>query len=269
MLVCCMAQYYSPNSSPSSGEIQGFVESSGVMMGTPGSDVGNFQQQASTQSYGQSSTSVEVTTTQQSGQYSGNTESSGFGSPIGSDIIFSTGESSGLETQSSGVSSGSSSSSSAYPQSYRRLRRSIHFRESPDATTSTQSTTTTSFTTPTTTTIKPLSNSTCVPALHCFNDSECGETILGHPGRCIGLFHGTCDCTRCVTGLVCHNDSSCGGLIGACNEKNKLCNCVTGYKHNGFHTLGKALTQFCNHRACDASEDTCFGMDCRKGMCAC
>ncbi|TKR67873.1 hypothetical protein L596_023955 [Steinernema carpocapsae] len=106
---------------------------------------------------------------------------------------------------------------------------------------------------------------TCKPFAVCYEDSECGK------GKCAGLGRGRCGCGKCLNFLPCSDDSSCGGLKGACNQDLSRCDCVEGFKKNGFATILDAFRNFCNVKVCNKSNmrEECFGMDCNPGLCTC
>jgi hypothetical protein len=91
----------------------------------------------------------------------------------------------------------------------------------------------------------------CIAARPCILNAGCAGVGKGFqpkkPWCAGGVLVGKCDCTACVGGIVrwghsqitirinhllvlqpCNNDSKCGGLIGACNNKTKTCDCLKG-----------------------------------------
>ncbi|KAE9550214.1 hypothetical protein FO519_006581 [Halicephalobus sp. NKZ332] len=117
----------------------------------------------------------------------------------------------------------------------------------------------------TTTTKAPRGNGTCTAQAVCYGDHECGEK-----GRCLGLFVGKCNCNACLNFLTCKDDSACGGLQQGCNTTSSRCNCIEGYKANGFPLFIDALRELCNVKDCDGkSTDACFGLPCNHGRCVC
>uniref|UniRef100_A0A9J2Q433 Chondroitin proteoglycan 3 n=1 Tax=Ascaris lumbricoides TaxID=6252 RepID=A0A9J2Q433_ASCLU len=103
----------------------------------------------------------------------------------------------------------------------------------------------------------------CVPAKTCFIDDDC------FAGSCLGIAVGTCNCGACVPLAKCDDDSNCGGLKGACNNQTMLCDCDRGFKLNGFESHFDALLKFCNQENCEPNTDSCFGLPCNSGTCAC
>jgi len=114
----------------------------------------------------------------------------------------------------------------------------------------------------------PLADKKCTPRAICFKDSDCGDD---KKARCRGSFVGTCNCQVCISGTPCDDDSACGGLKGACDQYTGLCDCIQGYKANGYITFGHALQKLCNKKTCDVdtAASTCHGLPCRSGRCQC
>ncbi|VDM23464.1 unnamed protein product [Toxocara canis] len=106
-------------------------------------------------------------------------------------------------------------------------------------------------------------NASCVPFASCFNEDDCD----GH--TCTGLSLNKCDCGACMTFSPCEDDSACGGLIGACNNNTKTCDCDKGFRENGVDGMFGALTTVCNIKDCTPNSDSCFGLPCNKGVCSC
>ncbi|VDM48042.1 unnamed protein product [Toxocara canis] len=103
----------------------------------------------------------------------------------------------------------------------------------------------------------------CVPSKVCFGDSDCNG------GSCLGIAVGKCSCGACVSLLSCKDDSACGGLIGACNNETSLCDCELGFKTHTIGSFFDALVSVCNVRDCVPNTDSCFGLPCNSGICAC
>uniref|UniRef100_A0A915CIA9 Chondroitin proteoglycan 3 n=1 Tax=Parascaris univalens TaxID=6257 RepID=A0A915CIA9_PARUN len=103
----------------------------------------------------------------------------------------------------------------------------------------------------------------CVPAKSCFTNDDCSG------GTCLGIALGKCNCGACPPLAQCDDDSDCGGLKGACNNQTSLCDCDKGFKSNGFESHFDALLKFCNQEDCVPGKDSCFGLPCNSGTCAC
>uniref|UniRef100_A0A915CAZ9 Chondroitin proteoglycan 3 n=1 Tax=Parascaris univalens TaxID=6257 RepID=A0A915CAZ9_PARUN len=102
----------------------------------------------------------------------------------------------------------------------------------------------------------------CVSGANCFGDSDCVT------GRCLGIAVGKCNCGVCFTFLPCRNDAACGGLRGACDNQTRYCDCDKGFRANGFQTIFDAARLLCNVKDC-SDRDSCYGLPCNSGFCAC
>ncbi|VDM29978.1 unnamed protein product [Toxocara canis] len=103
----------------------------------------------------------------------------------------------------------------------------------------------------------------CSRAKVCFSDSDCNG------GYCLGIAVGKCNCGACISFVTCNDDSNCGGLIGACNNQTGQCDCELGFRVNAINTYFDALMNVCNVKDCVANTNSCFGLPCNSGICAC
>ena len=111
-------------------------------------------------------------------------------------------------------------------------------------------------------------NQTCKSNSICYSHDDCGgEEEEG--GKCLGAFVGKCNCNSCLNFISCEDDSACGGLKSACNSTTSRCDCIEGYKANGFAHFTDALSKLCNTKECSGDGDECFGLPCNSGRCIC
>ena len=108
-------------------------------------------------------------------------------------------------------------------------------------------------------------NQTCKFNSICYSHDDCG----GESGKCLGAFVGKCNCNSCLNFISCEDDSACGGLKSACNSTTSRCDCIEGYKANGFAHFTDALSKLCNTKECSGDGDECFGLPCNSGRCMC
>uniref|UniRef100_A0AC35GMF6 Uncharacterized protein n=1 Tax=Panagrolaimus sp. PS1159 TaxID=55785 RepID=A0AC35GMF6_9BILA len=108
-------------------------------------------------------------------------------------------------------------------------------------------------------------NQTCKFNSICYSHDDCGS----EGGKCLGAFVGKCNCNSCLNFISCEDDSACGGLKSACNSTTSRCDCIEGYKANGFAHFTDALSKLCNTKECSGDGDECFGLPCNSGRCIC
>ena len=109
-------------------------------------------------------------------------------------------------------------------------------------------------------------NQTCKFNSICYSHDDCGGE---EGGKCLGIFVGKCNCNSCLNFISCEDDSACGGLKSACNSTTSRCDCIEGYKANGFAHFTDALSKLCNVKECSGDGDECFGLPCHSGRCIC
>ncbi|CEF65820.1 Hypothetical protein SRAE_2000049500 [Strongyloides ratti] len=107
------------------------------------------------------------------------------------------------------------------------------------------------------------STSACKSQDVCYSDSDCNG------GKCMGVFVGTCNCNACFNFMTCTDDGGCGGLKGACDTVTKRCNCQEAHRKLGYANYFDTLKNFCNHKTCNGTSDSCNGLPCSAGRCFC